>query len=265
MSYAARFALLLVLSFGTAAWAFDVTDCDQEVPEGEVGVLTTDLDCGSNTVPGSYGVELERGATLDMQGHTITGAQWAVYCPGPGICAVTSTTGTPGTITGAEAGIWTPDTKLVASNLHLVGNAYAISNNPKTTLIRVTFADNGFALTTRSLRATDVQITGSCGAGYCFDLGKGRIEGLVTTDTGPSATVVQVSHSITMRFASMSGSPGQLGVVARSIKIRDSVVTGHGIDLASRGLRALDVACDRSRRFGEDGLVIGTFGVCTND
>ena len=46
------------------------------MPARQVGVLTTDVDCGSNTLAGSYGVELGRSATLDMQGHGIAGAQW---------------------------------------------------------------------------------------------------------------------------------------------------------------------------------------------
>jgi hypothetical protein len=258
-------ALGIVLSFATAAAAVDITACDQEVPAGQTGVLTTDLDCSSDTEPGSYAVELERGATLDMQGHTITGPQWAVYCPGPGKCTVTSTTGTPGTLKGAEAGIWTPASKVVVSNVHLAGNAYAISNNPKTTLTDVSFADNGFALSTQSLRATNVTVTGECGNGYCLDMGKGRIDGLVTADTGPSATVVQVRGALVLRNASMSGSPGQVGILATSIRVTNGVVTGHGVDLASRSLRVVDVSCDQSRRFDKDGFAMGTWGICAND
>jgi hypothetical protein len=265
MRTASRLALSIVLSFASVSHAVDITACDQDVPAGQLGVLTVDLDCGANMVPGSYGVELERSATLDMQGHTITGAEWAVYCADPGRCTVISTTGTPGTLTGAEAGIWAPATKVVVSNVRFVANGYGISNNPKTTLTDTTFIDNGFALTTRSLRATNLTVTGSCGAGYCLDLGNARIDGLVATDTGPSANVIQVSRSIKLTGASMSGSPGQVGILAGSIRVADSVVTGHGVDLASRSLRVLNVSCDQSRRFGRDGLVIGTLGVCAND
>lgn len=264
MNTAPRLALSIIVSLATAAEAFDVTSCDQEVPAGEVGVLTADLDCGPNTVPGSYGVELERYATLDMQGHTITGAQWAVYCPGPGKCTVTSTTGTPGTLTGAEAGIWTPGSKVLVSNVRFVDNSYGISNNPKATLSDVTFVDNGFALTARSLQGTNMTITGACDSGYCIDIGRGRIDGLVVTDTGPSANVLQVGRSIRLRNASMSG-PGQAGIFATRIRLENSVVTGHDVDLASRLLRITNVSCERSLRFAKDGLGIGTWGVCAND
>ena len=256
-------ALGVVLLLATGAAALDITACDTEVPAGDVAVITTDLDCGPNTVPDSYGIELESGATLDLQGHTITGAQWAVYCPGPRTCTVTSTSGT-GTLTGAEAGIWTPESKVVVSNVHFADNEYGISNNPKTTLTDVSFAGNGFALTTRSLFATNVSITGSCDAAYCFDLGRGRIDGLVTTTVG-AANVIQVTRSVDVRNASMSGGAGQIGIVARRIRIRDSVVTGHDVDLASRGLRGSNVSCGKSRRFGQGGFGIGSWEICAND
>lgn len=112
---------------------------------------------------------------------------------------------------------------------------------------------------------TRVSVIGACPSGYCFDLGRGRIEGIETSDTGDSATVLQVSGSLVVRDAVMSGGPGQVGVYARSIRITNAVVTGHGIDLASRSLRPVGVTCDRSRRFGKDGFVVGSWGVCAND
>ena len=112
MHAASRFALGMILTLAPVAEGIDIPSCDTDVPEGQLGVLTADLDCSWNTAEGSYGVELGRNATLDMQGHTITGSQWAVYRSGPGKCTVTSTTGTPGTLTGAEAGIWSPTSKV---------------------------------------------------------------------------------------------------------------------------------------------------------
>ena len=259
-----RLGLLIVaLSLASVAAAVEITGCDQEVPAGEVGVLTTDLDCSWDTEPGSYGVELGRSATLDLQGHTITGPEWAVYCPGPGRCTVTST-GSPGTLTGAEAGIWTPASKVVVSNVRFVGNQYGISNNPKATLDDVTFENNGFALTTRSLRATNVGLTGTCAAAYCLDVGRGRIDGLVTNTTD-SANVIQVTRSIKLTNVSMIGSPSQVAVLASGIRVVNGVFSGHALDLASRSLRVLDVTCGQSRRFGRDGSVIGTWGICAND
>jgi len=54
-----------------AAWAVDVTTCGQTIPPNEVGVLVADLDCSQHPV----GVRLQRGATLELNGHTIAGGE----------------------------------------------------------------------------------------------------------------------------------------------------------------------------------------------
>ena len=51
------------------AHAIDVTACGTVVPEGDVGVLQVDLDCGVLPV----GVTLSKGARLDLNGHTLRG------------------------------------------------------------------------------------------------------------------------------------------------------------------------------------------------
>ena len=79
MHAASRLALGIILTLAPVAEALDISTCDSDVPAGQHGVLVADLDCSWNTEAGSYGVELGRNATLDMQGHTITGSQWAVY------------------------------------------------------------------------------------------------------------------------------------------------------------------------------------------
>jgi hypothetical protein len=182
MQTAAALALGIVLSFAGIAGAVDITACDQEVPAGQVGVLTTDLDCGWPAPEGSYGVELGKSATLDLQGHTISGSQWAVYCPERGRCTVTST-GAKGLLTGAEAGIWAPQAKIYVSNVRIAGNSYAISAAPKLTLTDVDFANNNFVASARSLRGTNVTVSGDC-LGYCIDARKARFDGLVVSDPG---------------------------------------------------------------------------------
>jgi len=264
MNRLSRLAIAILLCSPVHSYAVDITGCDQEVPAGQVGVLTTDLDCSADQSAESYGVELGRNAKLDMQGHTITGPRWAVYCPGPGGTCTVISTGNAGTLTGAEAGVWCPSSRITVSNVRFVGNQYGISNNPKTSLTDVTFVDNGFALTTRSLRATNVTATGSCN-GYCFDIAKGRIDGLLTSDTGPSATVIQVAKTIRLNGASMSGSAEQVGILATTIKATNSAVTGHGVDFASRSLRVLAVSCDHSLRFDRSGSPIGSWGICAGD
>jgi hypothetical protein len=64
----------LVMASPVAATVF-VTDCRQSVPAGETAILAADLACGSSPVwPFSaLGVRLGTGATLELDGHSITG------------------------------------------------------------------------------------------------------------------------------------------------------------------------------------------------
>lgn len=62
-------ASLTILAARTVA-AIDVTSCGATLPETDTGVLQVDLDCAG---AGPYGVRLLRKATLDLNGHSITG------------------------------------------------------------------------------------------------------------------------------------------------------------------------------------------------
>jgi hypothetical protein len=70
MHAASRLALGMILTLAPVAEALDISSCDSEVPAGQFGVLTADLDCSSNIEEGSYGVELGRNATLDVTADT---------------------------------------------------------------------------------------------------------------------------------------------------------------------------------------------------
>src|SRR5262245_43684250 len=70
----------------SAAPPIDITECDQDVPHGRLGILQADLVCDTH-----YAVHLDTDATLDMQGFSITlvptpdgpgpePPQSAVYC-----------------------------------------------------------------------------------------------------------------------------------------------------------------------------------------
>jgi hypothetical protein len=59
--------------------ALDVTACGTTVPARETGVLVTDLDCSGT---GVVGVRLLRGATLELNGHTIVGGPSAATIVG---------------------------------------------------------------------------------------------------------------------------------------------------------------------------------------
>jgi hypothetical protein len=86
--------------FPGSAQAFDVDTCGQTVPRGEIGVLQTDLTCPQGAL--SIAVTLDRRATLDLNGHTLTGGDVSVACSGAR-CKVVG----PGEIVGSTAyGIW---------------------------------------------------------------------------------------------------------------------------------------------------------------
>lgn len=68
-------ALLVGVVVARPVTAADITACDQSVAADDTGVLQADLDCSASPV----GVRLLRGATLELNGHTIAGgdATWA--------------------------------------------------------------------------------------------------------------------------------------------------------------------------------------------
>src|SRR5438552_10047898 len=113
MKAALLWTILLVPFIAYPAGAVDITACGQLVPDGQIGVLQVDLDCGGAfntcfadpalacakdpacTDTGCGGLMLRNGATLAMNGHTV--ANGIVLCPygvsrhcsvvGPGIVA----------------------------------------------------------------------------------------------------------------------------------------------------------------------------------
>jgi hypothetical protein len=95
--------VVTVLLVAASVQAVDITQCRQIVPLGETGELTADLDCptGPSTCQSDPAIEcgehlpcpnddclsahavvLEDGATLKLNGLTITGGFNGVYCRG---------------------------------------------------------------------------------------------------------------------------------------------------------------------------------------
>ena len=89
MKAALLWTMLLVPFIAYPAGAVDITACGQLVPDGQIGVLQVDLDCGGAfntcfadpalacakdpacTDTGCGGLMLRNGATLEMNGHTV--------------------------------------------------------------------------------------------------------------------------------------------------------------------------------------------------
>jgi hypothetical protein len=71
---------LTALLLATSARAVPITACNQTVPVGEVGVLQGDVVCADGVFNGVF---LEKRATLDLNGFTLTGgidAAYGVFC-----------------------------------------------------------------------------------------------------------------------------------------------------------------------------------------
>src|SRR5215813_15462375 len=124
---------LLGLVVGTSAAAMDITTCRQFVPAGVVAVLQADLVCGPSAQwPFSpQGVVLNSGATVSLNGHSITGdgTGVGVDCePQGGIrsrrnaCRVVG----PGVISGFELGIGVVG-HVAVEGVIVRGNRYGIS------------------------------------------------------------------------------------------------------------------------------------------
>src|SRR5262245_39694439 len=102
-------ATLIVISVDIPARALDITSCGTAIPADEVGTVQTDFDCVIG-VPGNpyFGIVLQRGAQLDLNGHTITFVQDSTMI-GPVECESSCEVHGPGTLTistGAGAGVW---------------------------------------------------------------------------------------------------------------------------------------------------------------
>jgi hypothetical protein len=274
----------LVLLNTLPAAAVDVTSCGAVVPAGQIGVLMADLDCtGSpSTVPN---VELQRGATLDMNGHSLSRqddggeAAIAILCPARGRCTITG----PGTIFGhvyvssggnqilrditahdVEAGILayihgavpTRFGKLHLTNVIVSGATYGgvVANRIKAENLQVTGAQEGWGIQ-GGVRGTNIVASANVGGGI---VGKRiRIDGLVATNNG------------------VPGSPLGGGVYAPSgsVRLLNSTVTGNHFnygevdwpfDIIAHRAVLTNTTCGHSVHDGKGGIS-GTLGVCAGD
>src|SRR5262245_39427964 len=104
-------AFMLPIATASVVRALDITTCGATVPPNEIGVLQADLVC-----TGGYAVELQAGATLDLNAHTVTyggggAAVWpVVQCSGRS-CTVRSSAANQGRIVGTYDGscLWGTD------------------------------------------------------------------------------------------------------------------------------------------------------------
>jgi hypothetical protein len=255
-------ALLFAVLFARAgdAGALDITACDQEVRAREVGVLTTDLNCGWSTDEG-YAVELGDRAVLDLNGHTITGPRYGVFCERR--CSVVG----PGTITGAYYGIWALESKQSradVTDVALVGNLGGMAT-PKGTLTNVTATDNILGLHVHKLRGTNLTVSGcSDVSAYCIETDVGTVDGLTATGNHSSIALFLVTKKLTLTNGTVKDNAAPIGILSLGrLTLEGSEVIGHGTDLTTlRRPRVESSTCVTS-----SALIFPhpAWGVCAND
>ena len=262
--------------------ASDVTSCGQVLATSEPAVLQADLDCsaeprvclppGPPTVctthddcPGSVGcgaplaVALAPGGKLDLNGHTITGAQ--VICQS-GLCTIRRGALQDSRVFGAK-NVRVSHVDFAGPGLDGFATVLAQRN---LTLTNVTMDGAAHVAANGRLKAVDVSVTNSP-----------RPYDAVSSNLSVSGKRLVVSHN--------AGN----GICSPKVQLRDSTVTGNSIGVIGSGptgsvrLFATDVSgnlldlmsataprlssspCEHSTRLSPDGLLIGTWGICTLD
>ena len=150
-------ASVLVLAAIGRSEAMDVTSCGQFVRDGDTGVLVADLACTSSL--GSSAVELGARATLELDGHTISGD--GVYCPSG--CTILG----PGDITGAYAAVIGNGIRpmTLAGGLSIHDNVFGVvDGGSRLTLMDVDVSnnsENGLLVVARSVVGSNVVVNGN--------------------------------------------------------------------------------------------------------
>src|SRR5262245_16040519 len=236
--------------------------CLYPAADGTTAACSTDADCGAirggPCVPIAVG--LGKGATVDLGGHSITGA--GVLCRGPGRCRVTG----PGYIAGAPVGI-VGHAPLRVDGLDVRNGSYGIyawARRVRVEHLNVTGnAYDGITSVKGQLRAEDVNANDNGGAGLDSSLWPLRgkdVHALRNGGNGMNAASVRVLR-LTVEDNVGYGASSLNGIVAPASSIVRNAVASGGIDvIASRRPVLRGSVCDHS----SDGAG-GTWGVCRLD
>jgi len=260
-------ALAFLTMLAGSAAALDVSTCGVTVPAGEVGVIQADLSCS-----GAFLVALERNATLDLNGHTLSlaippsGSRAVVRCEsrrcavgGPGTVQCTggpggyaSGIGTPAggrldvsdvLIQGCDQGIWDmgspgAKTRVYATDVTVQGSTYNGIEAEKLIATNVEASNSGYSgLAVELVRGTTIIVDGN-----------GALPNLHSGITSFGGTV-KVTGLVATNNA-------QHGVEAKKVILTSSTVIDNGFNdiSSSRRPRLVDVTCGTSN-----------WGVCQDD
>lgn len=233
---------LTVAALASTAQALPITSCEQLVPSGETGVLMQDLVCARTaTWPFSpRGVVLDGGATLDLNGFTITGdgTGAGVSCTAQRVATSRKpcTVAGPGTVTRFEVGIEGSGWRIEATDLVVHGNTIGISTPKMRRLVlrRVVARDNiKHGIDAQTLTSEDVVATGNGRRGISTRFAT-RIVRLTATGNADEGLHV--------------------GLPLDRARVVDSTITGNGdptmgFDVTTGGrLRLVRTICGRGAR-----------------
>ncbi len=232
---------LLATCLASSGHAMPITSCEQLVPSGETGVLMHDLVCPSPpTWPFSpTGVMLDGGASLDLNGFTISGdgTGVGVSCTAQRVatsrkpCTVTG----PGAVAGFYAGINGGGQTIVATDLVVHGNTIGIYTPLMRRLVlrRVVARDNlEHGIDAQSLSGEDVVASGNGRRGVSTRVAT-RIVRLTATGNADEGLHLGARHART--------------------RVVDSTLTGNGdaegFDVTTQGrVRLVRTTCGRGAR-----------------
>lgn len=266
--------MILVLTgflFATSAQAVDVTTVGQVVPKGKVGVLQTDLSCAS---PG-VAVQLENGATLDMNGHVLDGCGVSASGPQPQRIAVRG----PGTIRNSPYGIYLQAGSVRARDLTIEDSTYdGIVGSTGEANVRSTAHLKDVTITGSGQAAVDVtkvagqRVTASGNAfalGVPAIIGRGGVAGVGFVVTGnASEGVFTAAGTLRLRNSQVTGNASN-GVGGFKVSLAGSTVTGNNTSASANSADLVSVlpplvknsTCGTSLKSD----LTGTWGVCTGD
>lgn len=255
------------------AYGVDVTMCGEVVPAGEVGVLQADLTCGP-------AIMVEEGATLDLNGHMLNMSSGAVGVLCGGDCVVTSSVGT-GTIVGPDPGgescgqlccgiLGYRTTR--ASNLTISAFSSGILSR-RLEAAHVSASNNLRGLEARSALLDNVTANDNSEVGVITEDSPSLIRMTDSTVSGNGGAGITIGGTRGGRLNAVGvtiTNNGCVGVVARErkhVRLADSQVTGHAIDLeTAKRPQVSDTACGTSSHLTGGGCAVnGPWGVCAND
>ncbi len=283
------------------ASAADVTACGQLVARGDVGVLQVDLDCtggprvcvNSTLTPcetaddcndpvaarlcASLGVVVGKGATLNLNGHSIAAdgqTGYGVWCAEPNGRqtgnSVPCTVYGPGDVGGGALGIGSSkltihDVSVHGARIEGIFGADGV-NAAHVTVDHVGEVGGGYAgiYTAKRLQALNLTVNDNTGIGILA----GSVRGTTVTANGNSGPGVQTYGQITVTGLTAQNN-GEAGVYSYGGgKLVDSVVTGNPYDLLMHARpRVENTTCDLSARLPDKAQPVptGTWGVCAGD